>query len=338
MRFIKENVKQFARAKAVTYSEHYIVCSTGGQIKIFDKDFNLLQTIKGVRYVYKCIISPDEKNLLLISITNCFYVVELDTFGIAKHTIKGKYDGNLEGNGCWSLDSYGCCFCVTSKLSSKSALRIYDDIKKDVYRELLCDKYWLTSILAVPQHNKYLLTGFDYTTDKSYLIWYDGSKFEEFPVSGLSECDAVMQAKFYEKGACCIVIGSENTVLCSTEGQLIKRIDLREQSSLTYSFMDILKSVDMKEKDRQEIADLSKHLGLEGINVPDQIMNVCYSSDERYFYIATLGSLLCVDAQTYEIKAEKKYSFGIKTVEEFREELLLVTTWDSVEFLRLSAE
>lgn len=338
MRFIKESVKQFARAKAATCSKHYIVCSTGGQVKIFDNKLNLLQIIKGVRYVYKCLISPDEKKLLLISIANYFYIVELDTFCITKHTIKGKYGDNLEGKGCWSPDGNGCSFCVTSKLEVRSALRIYDDIRKDVYRDLLCDKYWLTSILAIPKRNKYLLTGYDHANDKSYLIWYDGNRFEEFPIQGLSQCNAVRHAKFDENGECCIVIGSDSTIFCTTEGVLIKDLDLPKASSKAFSFMDIFKTVDINEESRAKIAALSKQYGFEKMNVPDEIKDVCHSSNGRYFYVATLGRLLCIDAETHKIEAEKEYSFGVEAIEEIREDLLLVTTWDSVELLRVDFE
>ena len=337
MRLVKESVRQFARAKAVTYSEHYIVCSTGGQVKIFDKNLNLLQIIKGVRYVYKCLISPDESKLLLVSAANYFYIVELDTFCITKHTIKGKYSRNLEGNGCWSLDGNGCCFCVMSA-EVNSALRIYDDIQKDVYRELLCDKYWLTSILAIPKRNKYLLTGYDRANQKSYLIWFDGKKFEEYPVQGLSQFSAVKHAKLIENGDYCIVVGSNNTVFCTTEGIQIGDINLPETSPKTFSFSDVFKTFDINEESRAELVNLSKQYGLEDMAVPDEILDVCQSSNGRYFYVATLGSLLCINAKTHKKEVEKEYPFGVTAVEEICENLLLVNTWDSLELVRIDFE
>ena len=128
---------------------------------------------------YRCIISRDERRLLLISTANWFYVVSLSTYEITKHLIKGKYNDNLEGRGCWTLDGKGCLFCVTNGTSVLSSLRIYPDIKAGEFRDLLCDKYWLTDICAAPEHNSYLITGLNRDNDKSYLIWFDGEQFRE---------------------------------------------------------------------------------------------------------------------------------------------------------------
>lgn len=334
MRFVNENVKQFARAKVATWSKNYVVCSSGGQVKIFDKNLRLLHIIKGLKYVYQCIISPDERNLLLVSIANFFYLVNMESFSIKKHTIKGKYGDNLEGRGCWSLDGKGCCFCVESKEEVRSALRIYDDIQSGEHRDLLCDKYWLTSIQAVSKRNQYLLTGYDHDTGVSYLIWYDANKTEEFPVEGLGECNVISDVKYVENGDYCIVIASAGTVLCTVEGTLIKNFELQKIPTKTFSFTDIFQTVDMDAEGRKRIAALSKLFGLEEMGVPEEIRDVCCSRDGQYFYIATLGKLLCINAQTNQIEGKKDYPYGVEKVEQIDDGLLLVTTWDSVECLR----
>jgi len=338
MRFVKEKVKQFARAKAVACSENFVVCSSGGQVKIFDKNLSLLQIITGLKYVYQCLISPDEKNILLVSIANLFYIVDLESFFVTKHTMNGKYGDNLEGRGCWSLDGKGCYFCVESKKKVKSALRIYDDIQSGEYRDLLCDKYWLTSVQAVPKRKKYLLTGYDHNTDVSYLIWYDGNIIEEFPVEGLSECNVISDVRYVENGDYCIVIGSDGTIFCTVEGTLIKNFDLQETSAKTFSFMDIFQTAHMDVEERKRIAAVSKRFGFEEMGVPEEIRDVCCSRDGQYFYVATLGNLFCINAQTNQIECEKDYPYGVEKIEQISEELLLVTTWDSVECLRIDFE
>lgn len=335
MRFVNESIKQFARARSAAWSKNYVICSTGGQIKIFDKGLNLLQTIKDVKNIYKCLISPDEKKLLLISTANFFYIVELDTFCVTKHTIKGEYGDNLEGRGCWTLDGKGCCFCVASKVDVKSALRIYDDIQNDKYRDLFSNKYWLTSIVAIPKLNKYLLTGYDHSKAKNYLIWYDGNEFEQFAIHTLSQNDVARSAKYVENSNHCIVIGSDSTIFCRIDGTPITMPLLWKSEEKHVSFMDAFKTINFEEENRRAVEELSALYGLENLAVPDTIMDICQSNNGRYFYVATLGRLLCINANTHKIDAEKTYPFGVTDVEEISEGLLLVKTWGSIELLRL---
>lgn len=341
MRLVKENVKQFSRAKTITWSENYIVCSTGRQIKIFDKELKLLQIIRNVQYVYKCIISPDEKKLLLVSITNSFYIVELSTFSITKHTIKGKYSDNLEGRGCWSLNGKDCCFCVGSKQSVRSALRIYDDIQNGAYQDFLCDKYWLTSIIVIPKYKKYLLTGYNQESDKGYLIWYDGKVFEEYPICGSERIGAPICAKYDESTDSCTVIGTDGAIFCNTDGTSIKEFTLPDTNKQTFSFIDVFKAETMEEGKYKEITDITDILvqcDLKELFIPDIVVDISCSKSGKYYFVATLKGMLCINAETYAIEAEKEYSHGVRNIEEICENLLLVTTWDSIDLIRIVFE
>lgn len=319
----------------MTCSKSYIVCSTGGQVKIFDKNLHLIQIVKGVKYVYKCLISPNEKKLLLVSIANFFYIVELDTFRITKHMIRGKYSDNLEGRGCWLLSGNGCCFGVCSKQEVKSALRIYDDIQKDRYRELLCDKYFLTSILAIPKRNTYLLVGYDDTSDKNYLIWYNGKIFEEFLVQESDKIGLVQHVKYDENDDCCIVIGSDGTVICRPDGTTINKLVLPQTDKKTSSFVDVFKRVDFEDEKRKEVLDLMEQLSLKNLFIPDMVIDVSYLNNGKYLCAATLNGVLCINTETNKLEAAKDYPYGVKNIETVDEDLLLITTWDSVELLRL---
>ena len=111
-----------------------------------------------------------------------------------------------------------------------------------------------------------------------------------------------------------------------------------ETSPKTFSFSDVFKTLDINEENRAEPVILSKQYGLEDMTVPDEILDVCQSSDGRYFYVATLGSLLCINAKTHKKEVEREYPFGVTAIEEIGENLLLVTTWDSIELLRIDFE
>lgn len=336
MRFIKENRKEFARAKFVTYSENFVVCSTGRQVKIFDKNLHLLQTVKEVQYIYKCIISPDEQNLLLVSNANYFYIVSLKTFQVSRNMIKGKYSSNLEGQGCWSLNGKGCLFCVLCDKNVLSALRVYDNVETGEFQELLSDRYWLTSISVVRPQNKYLLTGYNRENNKSYLIWYDGYCFEEFPIAGLSEFDTAVRAQYDEENNWCIVFGTDSTIVSSIDGKLIHSVDLPQNSLVEFSFSDVFNNVSMCIENRKTITDLSSQAGLENLCIPDTILDMCYSKTGHYCYVATLKSLLCINIQTHQVEATQNFRYGVRRIQKINEDLLLVTTWDSIELIRIT--
>ena len=338
MRFVDEQNKAFLRAKAVTISENYVICASGGQVKIFDKKLNLIHTLENLKSVYNCSVSLDEKRLLLVSVTNCFYVVSLDTLEITKHTIKGKYTDNLEGRGCWTLDSNGCCFCVCDRKNILSALRIYDDINTNQYRELLCDKYWLTSVSVIPKINKYLMTGYDRSKFRSYLIWYDGNALSEFLIQDSSEMGAAVGVRYLEESNRCIVRGNYQTIICEVDGKSVGKVELPQWSCARFSFSNIFENVSNSEEVRRSIASLSKLFGMEDLFVPGQILDMCYSKNGNYLYLATLQGVVCINTVTRAIEATKSFPYGVKKIMELDENLLLLETWDSVELIRVIHE
>jgi hypothetical protein len=300
MFFLKDSKKRFPRARGVAVSEHFIVSLSGAQARLYDTQFNLLHTIKGLQYVYKCIISRDESQLLLISTGNWFYVVSLITYEITRHLIKGKYNDDLRESGCWSLDGKGCLFCVTNRTSLLSALRIYPDIKTGEYRDLLCDKYWLTDICAVPEHNSYLITGLNRDNDKSYLIWYDGEQFREYVLDTDDTIGTAVGVRWIAEQSVCIVRGIDGVCICDATGKM----------QHTYKNEQIL----------------------------EQIVDVCYSKYNPYIYIGTLSELLCVNADTLEIKESLDCPFGVKRIVEMNGEALLIETWDYVEMIQTTGK
>ena len=71
-------------AKSFCFSEKYSVFCTGRRAFICDRELKLLYTVEKLSYVYRASISPDEKNLLLVSNANTFYLVDLNDFAAKK--------------------------------------------------------------------------------------------------------------------------------------------------------------------------------------------------------------------------------------------------------------
>lgn len=338
MRFIKSAHKAFSHAKAVAVSTSFIVSLSGGQARIYDAELNLLHTIKNLKCVYKCFISPDEQHLLLISITNCFYIVSLKTFEITKRTVKGKYTDNLEGRGCWTLDGKGCLLCVTNKDSIKSALRIYPDIASGDFYELLCDQYWLTSVAIIPEHSLYLITGYDRDNFKSYLIWFDGEKFEKCLIDVDNMIGATVDAKYIAEKDLCIVRCTGGTIACDANGKVIEEVTLPNQRDVEFSFADVFQKIRMNDEKRDRITELSGQLGFEQIQIPDQVIDICYSETNPYLYIGTLQDLICVDIHTHMVETAISCPFGVRRIVEINRDFLLIETWDSVEIVQICHE
>ena len=90
MKFQRVKCKEILYAKEIFVSKSYIITCTGKKANILDKKFNLLQTIEGLDYVYSAEMSLDEKELLLISNGNKFYLISLLCFII-------KMRGGVQG-------------------------------------------------------------------------------------------------------------------------------------------------------------------------------------------------------------------------------------------------
>ena len=86
-------------AKDFCFTEKYSIFCTGKSAFICDRALKLLCKIENLSYVYHAFVSPDEKTLLLVSNSNKFYLVDLNDFSVKKHTVRGKYNHNLEGRG-----------------------------------------------------------------------------------------------------------------------------------------------------------------------------------------------------------------------------------------------
>lgn len=325
--------KELSRIRVVTKSEHYIVGSTGGQVKIFNSEMEHLKTITNVFQVYGCYISPNEKNLLLVSMANIFYVLSMETFHMKKYTIKGKYNGNLEGEGCWTLDGRGCCFCVSNRDNGVSALRIYEDIESGNYCEILTDAFCLTSIFPIPSEKKYLLSGYDRTDDKCCLIWYDGNTFEKHPIEDYD--DTIRKVIYNTNDSTCTVCGLTSTIQCSAQGKHINRIELPQSSASVFDFFSVFTNVPLSQTARETLREKIHNWELTCLQDADSIRDVAYSQLGPYLYIATTRGLLCINYELNKIEAEVIIPYGVTEILKLSEELLIISTWESARLIRI---
>ena len=215
-------------AKDFCFTEKYSIFCTGKSAFICDRALKLLCKIENLSYVYHAFVSPDEKTLLLVSNSNKFYLVDLNDFSVKKHTVRGKYNHNLEGRGCWSLNGRSLYFCVCNGQTLNSALRCYDLDDNMSYRDLLKEKYQLVCIKPVKEINKQLIIGLDRKksdldrTDCWSLIWFDGVYFEEYPIWNIDLSNDVVSSAEYEALTNTVIIyGQAKTFRCNLRGKII---------------------------------------------------------------------------------------------------------------------
>lgn len=345
--YVKMKFKQlkydFLRyAKEFCFSEKYSVFCTGRSAFICDKALKLLGKIENLSYVYHAFVSPDEKTLLLVSTSNIFYLVDLNDFSVKKHTVRGKYNNNLEGMGCWSLNGKSLYFCVCNGKTLNSALRCYDLGDNMSYKDLLEEKYWLVCIKPVKEINKYLLIGLDRNKsmldriDRWNLIWFDGVSFEEYPIWDVDVSDDCVSSAEYEAATNTVIIyGHTKTFRCDLYGKIVEDLSLSKPEPITASFSNVLSNLDIESNQLDALRKLSGLFGMENISLDDSIYKVCLSLDGKKYYVGTHLGISVIDAETKSVLAKKKIDYGVQNITEISPNVIVVSTWGGVKVFEI---
>lgn len=324
-------------AKNFCFSQNYSVFCTGQRAFICDSELNLLNTIEKLSYIYYARISPDETKLLLISNSNIFYLVDLNDFSYKKYTIRGKYNDNLEGRGCWSFDSKLIYIALSDREPSDSALRCYSLIDNMLFEDIIFEKYYINSIEPVKELNKYLLIGLD--RKKSELdqidcwdmIWFDGTSFEKFSICNIDICnDGIYYAEYEAATNTVIMYNFSNTFRCDLNGKVIEYLSLPVSKKITTSFSDLFTDLNIKREDFDELTNLSTALGLENVSTNDGIYKICLSYDRKKYYVGTHSEIYIVDAETKSILANKQIDYGVQNIMEISPNKIVISTWSGV--------
>lgn len=329
-------------AKGFCFSENYSILCSGQRAFICDNDLNLLHTADKLSYVYSAYVSPDEKSLLLVSNENKFYLVDLNDFSVKKHIVRGKYNGDLEGQGCWSFDGKSLYFNVYNRKTSNSALRCYSLINDMSYEDILVEKYWLVSIKPVKELNKYLLIGLDREkaklskTDCWNMIWFDGTCFEEYPIENRDVHDDVIQYAEYEAVTNSVILyGLLKTFRCDLQGRVIENVSPISMGKVTASFSDVLSGLKFENEELDVIKSIAESYGVENVSIDDSINTLCLSRDGKKYYIGTKLGLFIINAETKEVLVKEDISYGVQEIEEISENTIAVTTWHGVKIFKV---
>lgn len=332
MKLKEIKIKGFNNAKNVTVSNKYIITCTGRRALIYDSNLLLVREIKGLDYCYKAEVSPDEKYLLLISNGNRFWIVSLEDFSIKSYTIRGSYNGNLEGKGCWSFDGKKIYFCVTeSKQSFLSALRSYSIENMKEKKDYLPDKYLLNSIKSVQCVGKYLLSGYNRDEDKYYIIWFDGAEFEEIQLDGFEY--TIFDVSYDEQRECCIVYGSGYSFVCDSKGKILGKIDCIDKNM--HSYINGIENIKNSKDNLEGIKCLSSILGSENLAVPNSVISSCCLKNGTYSFWGTFNELICINNINKKTEIVKKIPYGVYGIIEFGIEQIIISTMDGLRLYKI---
>ena len=321
-------------AKSWCFSENYAVFCTGRTALICDKRFTLLHTITGLAYTYRAIVSPDEKTLLLISISNCFYLFDFETQTLKKQVIRGQYSSNLEGRGCWSFDGQALLFPVYDGKTGYSALRRYDASDLSVHTDLMEGAYYFAHILSIKSWGKYVLLGVNREKadqdrkDDCCLLFFDGATFEECPIPELHEDSSLDSLDYDPVTDTVVVYGFETTMRYGRDGKAAV-VSLPEQTVRTASLSNAFADLESADK-LDTLKALFQNVGLEDMQMADSITKLAVSADATKLYIASHTGFYICDAITGKILAKKSVDYGVQDIRELTPTTLAIATWGGV--------
>lgn len=288
----------------LTVSPSYIVGCTGKKAVILDRQYNLLQTVEGLDYVYKAHLSPDEKQLLLISNVNRFYVTDIASGTTRKVLVRAPFNYNLEGEGCWSHDGRCIYIPVVRAKGLNSTLRRYrvDDLTVDA--ELLKDEYWITNLHPMKMANSYFMVGWQRQFQRHFFIVMKNDDFRCIPLNredGIYFGGSVREEK-------------QEISLSSTNGYM------------RYSLNGELKEIIANPFASRE----SVH--------KDTITKYALSQCSRYILMSAEAGFYLLDAATKQLLSFIPEEYGVQNFEQPEPDVIALATWGGVKLYRMVDE
>lgn len=294
----------FIHAWDLTVSPSYIVGCTGKKAVILDRQYNLLQTVEGLDYVYRAHLSPDEKQLLLISNSNKFYVTDMASGTTRKVLVRAPFNYNLEGEGCWSHDGQYIYIPVVRAKGLNSTLRRYrvDDLVLDA--EFLKDEYGITNLIPLGKANSYFMIGWLREFQRHFFITMKADTFECVPLDW--EKGVFFRGYLSEEQQEISLSTTDKYLRYSLNGNLIESIgNFFAPSEWTYE---------------------------------DTITKYTRSQCGRYIFMSTNAGFYLLDSATKQLLVHIPEEYGVQNFEQLEADVIALATWRGVKLYRMIDE
>ena len=338
MKLERIKCKHFVHAQNIHLSPSYLVGCTGKRAVVLDREYELVQNIDGLDYVYEVDFTRDEQEILLISTGNKFYIADLKTGNKQRVTVKTPYNDNLEGRGCWSHDGKSVLMLVTNSKNLQGALRIYqkDDLAK--YEDLLAGQYQLLRIHRLGDGKTYLIIGRN--DDGNRFIYYDGSDFTHYPLAD-TEDQIVFNSEVDPQTGVVTIYSIEACYRYTPEGKLIQTIlhPSAKDEEVPLS-IEVSPAVMEIPGITEALNQLFDELGVEDMNSAgseDMVHKYGRSACGRYLCMASESGFYVMDAETSEILAEVPEEYGVRNFEWVADDVVALATWGGVKLYRLTS-
>lgn len=328
MKFTQIKNSTLKKCKDYIFTADYLVGFTGKQVLLFDHYFDLIASQGNLSYAYTGKLAPQLDKLLILSTKNQFYINEFPSLNpIDNVTVRTPYNYNIEGNGCWSLDGKSVMICATNSKTLNSVLRVYNADKFSEYTDFLSERYWLMDIQVVKALKKYYLIGFNRIDFKTYIIWYDGKIFEEYPLENLD--NTVLGSYFNEFYNILEIYDTSNSILIyDCQGKLIKERSRAIGKEYKISFSKVFEGIETEKE--QQLKSLSEAFGFENISFRDCVNDIVLSNNSPIAYISTNCRVIAYDISACKKIDEIEIGYGIGRIDEIDENKIIVSTWDGV--------
>ena len=335
MKFQRVKCRSLSFAKEIFVSNSYIITCTGKKANILDKQFNLLQTIEGLDYVYSAEMSPDEKELLLVSNENIFYVVNLETGFKRKVLVKTPYNYNIEGNGCWSFDGKYIYIAVMNSKNILSTLRRYDADNLEIFKDYIVEKYFLHKIFKNYNDKTYLLQGFSRNDEMTHILFFDGEDYRDFLLEDTKNnviCNVELKKDYL-----LAYMGAECRIY-SLEGKLLGNLNHPNPTYKKISFSMVFDFPKVVENFPDKLSGLCEKLGLDNFKVDDGITKIADSKNGEFKYISSNSGFYVIDKKTGNCVIEHQEDYGVQNFLEIEDGLIAINAFCNVKLYRLSRE
>lgn len=294
-----------AHAWDLTVSPSYVVGCTGKRAVILDRQYNLLQTVEGLDYVYKAHLSPDEKQLLLISNANKFYVTDIAAGTTRKVLVRAPFNYNLEGEGCWSHDGQYVFIPVMHKETLIHTLRRYRVDTLTIDAEFLHGEYVIERIQQLKETASYFMTGLIRSGMQYFFIHLKDDDFSIYPVEGSADLFP-LNSHMCESEDEISLPGHKFYGRYTLKGKLLEKID------------NPFPSGESAYKD-----SITKH---------------ALSQCGRYIFMSTNAGFYLLDADTKQLLAHIPEEYGVQNFEQLEPDVIALAAWDGVKLYRMTDE
>ncbi|MBQ3184228.1 MAG: hypothetical protein IJB57_11270, partial [Clostridia bacterium] len=242
---------------------------------------------------------------------------------------KRKYTGTTAGIGCWSSDSRYVFIQSMDEYGCVSRLLRYDVTDNFSFEVMPVTDKQIRHISYVKSMEKYLIVYMNIFDHLWRFMWTDFNDSVSFPLQNFD--DGAASIKINEDDRTIEVIGFSHVYNYDFEGNPKSSINI-PLDTYTFNFSDAFKNIPV---DIDFIKQLSDFVGLEDLPMTERIDCLTVSKDKSLIFAGTMLKLLILDAKDLKVLKKINYEFGVRSVCELEDNILMVETFSGVKLLKL---